>query len=366
MSVAVAVGAASCCACGAVGWLGCASRESSSATQPVVHDRPAGQASEMAEDAGVDFTALNAALGPRPPDEQVLFQALQPGDCSELGSNWTWVQQEPGWRVDTQGKLMLRCAKTGGSSAGTKNLLLCEFPLTERGWGRAAATTVVHSGGKELGEQAGLIWYRDDSNYLKLVLQVGRGGVVGVVVAVVINGDVTFVAEKECPASGSEPTNLRIEVAPSGSCIAAILGLAYCEQLVGVCEDVSALGLTGNEVRVGVIANGASDTDGQPSTKVATFSNFTLLGLAPDRVSFASDTTASASVSQPLDGLTAFGEPYEAVGIEMNADQALQGWTLSDDLSSAERNEIAGMLASVGPPPDGQKLPSITIVHNPQ
>eukprot|EP01043_Picozoa_sp_COSAG02_P022898 COSAG02_NODE_1206_length_13888_cov_15.018130_4_plen_367_part_00 len=366
MSVAVAVGAASCCACGAVGWLGCASRESSSATQPVVHDRPAGQASEIAEDAGVDFTALNAALGPRPPDEQVLFQALQPGDCGELASSWTWVQQEPGWRVDKQGKLILRCAKTGGSGAGTKNLLLCDFPLTEHGWGRAAVTTVVHSGGKELGEQAGLVWYHDDSNYLKLVLQVGHGGVVGVVFAVVINGDVTFVAEKECPASGLEPTNLRIEVDPSGCSVAATLSLDYCEQLVGVCADVSALGLTGNEVRVGVIANGASDKDGQPPTQAATFSNFNLLGLAPDRVSFASDTTASPSILQPLDGLTAYGQPNEAAGIEMNADQALQGWTLSEDLSSTERDEIAGMLASVGPPPDGQTVPSLTVVHNPQ
>jgi hypothetical protein len=371
MSVAAAVGAASCCACGAVVWLGSESRQQSGGVSGESSiDQPTGQANEIVEDTGVDFTALNAALGPRPSDEEVLFQAWQPGDCSKLASSWTWVQQESGWRVGEQGELMLRCAKGGGCEAGTKglrNLLLCKFPLTKRGWGRAAATTVVHSGGKELGEQAGLVWYHDDKNYLKLVLQVGQGGVVGVVFAVVINGDITFVAEKECPASGSEPANLRIEVAPSGSSVAAILDLAYCDQLVGVCEDVSALGLTGDEVRAGVMANGASDTGVQASTQIATFSNFSLIGLAPDRVSFASDTTSSPSALQPLDGLAAYGQPHGAAGSEMDAAQTLQGWTLSEDLSSTERDEIAGMLASVGPPPAGsQKVPSLTIVHKPQ
>ena len=357
---AVAVGAASFCACGALAcwWV---RQDDSSATGTA-------QPSDMAEDTAVDFTALTAALGPRPPDEEVLFQAWQPGDGTKLAASWAWVRQESGWCVDKHGQLLLRCAKGGSSGAGAsgiRNLLLREFPSTKCGWGRAAVTAVVHTGGKELGEQAGLVWYRDDSNYLKLVLQVGRDGVVSVVFAAVVDGDVTFVAEKECPANGAAPANLRIELAPAGGSAAAILDLAYCEQLVGVCEDVSALGLVGDEVRVGVMANGASGTDDQPSTQFAAFSNFNLLGLAPDRVSFTSDPTTSLSALQALDGLT--GASSGEAGSEMTAAHNLHGWTLSEDLSSTERDEIAGLLASVGPPPvGGQKMPAFSVVHNPQ
>lgn len=357
---AVAVGAASCCACGVLAcwWV---RQDDSSATGTA-------QPSDMAEDTAVDFTALNAALGPRPPDEEVLFQAWQPGDDTKLAASWSWVRQESGWCVDKHGQLLLTCAKGGSDGAGAhgiRNLLLRGFPSTKCGWGRAAVTAVVHIGGNELGEQAGLVWYRDDGNYLKLVLQVGQDGVVRVVFAAVVDGDITFVAEKECPANGTARANLRIELAPAGGSAAGILDLTYCEQLVGVCEEVSPLGLMGDEVRVGVMANGAPGTDDQPSTQLVAFSNFNLLGLAPDRVSFTSDPTTSLSTLQALDALS--GAPSGATGSEMNAAHNLHGWTLSEDLSSTERDEIAGLLASVGPPPvGGQKGPGFSMVHTPQ
>lgn len=368
-AVAVAVGAASCYACGAVAWWSRGTsrpdsrnqHEEPRATQPT-EQQPAPQGTT--EDTAVDFAAFNAALGPRVSGEEMLFQAWQPGAGTELDPGWRWVRRESGWCVSSQGQLLMRCAKSDASDTGEngmQNLLLRDFPSVERGCGRAAAVTVVHNGGKQLGEQAGLIWYHDDCNYLKLTLQVGQDGVVSVVLAVVVGGDVTYMSEKECPSTPAQSANLRIEVAPAGECIAGVLDLGYCDQLVGVCKNAVRLGLGGDQVQVGVMANGASCTEEEPSTQFATFSDFQLLSLAPDRVSFASDPNTSASLLQHMNEHISRAEENE-----FHAEHSFQGWTLSDDLSSTERDEVAELLSSVGPPSgDGQTMPTFTIVHNP-
>ena len=65
---------------------------------------------------------------------------------------------------------------------------------------------------------------------MKLALEVCTAGVVRVVLAVVVGGDIAYVAEKECPATTSlQSANLRIEVAPAGDSVAGILDLGYCE-----------------------------------------------------------------------------------------------------------------------------------------
>jgi hypothetical protein len=223
------------------------------------------------------------------------------------------------------------------------------------------------------GDQAGLVWYHDDRNYMKLVLQMDPGGEQSVVFAVVVDGEAALVAKKECPAA---PAALRLELAPGGASATAILDIGYCEQLVGVCEDVQGLGLAGDGARVGLMANGAPAAGSQPSG-FAAFSRFCLLALAPDRVSFASGPATSEAHTLPVGGLTVYGQapgPADGAAVESSMEMGaaapnLQGWTLSEELSEGDRAEIAGMLSGlVAAPPGSERessAPAFEIVeHN--
>ena len=313
---------------------------------------------EGAPEGAVDFAALVAGAGaeaaPRPPGEATLLEDWHEPSAA-LGGGWGWVREDDGWSVGEAGQLLLRSAR---GADPVPNLLLRGFPaLPEPDWGRGAQVAVTPSAGEDPGEQAGLVWYRDDGHYLKLAVEVGEGGEPCVVFSVVAGGSPAVVATKECPqaAAGGSPVTLRVELAPDGSTAAAILDMGYCEQLVGVCEDVRALALAADGARIGVTAHGAS---AEQPPRHATFSRLRLLALAPDRVSF-------ANPGQPS-GITVYEAPGGAAapgagGAEGGADFA--GWTFSEELSEADREQIGGMIAGLGAAAAGQQPAVYSVVE---
>jgi hypothetical protein len=320
----------------------------------------------------VDFAALTAGLQ-REPGEVVLFQDWQSGGVAsgsdQLEPGWAWVREAVGWSAPEGRHLLLRSAPGGAAVDSTPpNLLLRDCPAPEAGWARAAAAAIVPSGGSEPGEQAGLVWYRDDRNYLKLVVEVGaESGALDAAFVVVVGGAAVFEAKKDWPAAagsvGAPPVTMRIELSPTGDSAAAVLDIGYCEQLVGVCEDVRALRLVDGGAKVGLTAHGASAAQALP-TRCATVSAFCLLALAPDRVSFASPAPlAGGSGLAVHDGTI----DMAALGASGGMAADFSGWTLSDELTEGDRADIAGMLAGLGPPSEGGAAPALyEIVEAPQ
>jgi regulation of enolase protein 1 (concanavalin A-like superfamily) len=98
------------------------------------------------------------------PAEQSLFQDNFAG---KLGEGWTWVREQPdAWKVGENGLTMRTLTGTlWGETNTAPNLLLRSAPDD----GEFATEVTVAIRGALDGEQAGLIWYGDDDNYVKLV-----------------------------------------------------------------------------------------------------------------------------------------------------------------------------------------------------
>jgi regulation of enolase protein 1 (concanavalin A-like superfamily) len=87
---------------------------------------------------------------------------------STLSPGWTWVREDKAdWRIK-DGALQVHATPGNLWEAenGARNLLLRAPPKETRSF--AAEVTVSHTP-VTFGEQAGLLWYRDDDNYVKLV-----------------------------------------------------------------------------------------------------------------------------------------------------------------------------------------------------
>ncbi len=86
----------------------------------------------------------------------------------KLEDSWEWVHEEPSaWKIGT-GVLHLRTlpGSLWADMNNAHNFLL--RPVTEFPTGLTTRVTVKNYP-VEMGEQAGLIWYHDDDNYLKFV-----------------------------------------------------------------------------------------------------------------------------------------------------------------------------------------------------
>jgi regulation of enolase protein 1 (concanavalin A-like superfamily) len=87
---------------------------------------------------------------------------------SQLKDGWGWEHEEPSaWKVEA-GVLYLRTlpGSLWAGSNNAHNFLL--RPLDDFSAGVTTRVTVVNYP-QEMGEQAGLIWYHDDDNYIKFV-----------------------------------------------------------------------------------------------------------------------------------------------------------------------------------------------------
>jgi regulation of enolase protein 1 (concanavalin A-like superfamily) len=85
-----------------------------------------------------------------------------------LAEGWTWIREDKtGWRV-ADGTLRVRLAPGNlwEKENTALNVLLRDAPKDARAF--AAEVSVSHAA-SAFGEQAGLLWYRDDDNYIKLV-----------------------------------------------------------------------------------------------------------------------------------------------------------------------------------------------------
>lgn len=85
-----------------------------------------------------------------------------------LAQGWTWVREEPSaWRI-ANGALSIHTLSgtLWGATNNVKNLLLRPAPTNRNNW--AVEVTVSSHPGLD-GEQAGLLYYVDDDNYIKLV-----------------------------------------------------------------------------------------------------------------------------------------------------------------------------------------------------
>jgi regulation of enolase protein 1 (concanavalin A-like superfamily) len=99
-----------------------------------------------------------------PPIEQVLFQDNFDG---KLDAGWKWVrEQADAWKTGDNGLTMRTLTGTlWGETNTARNLLLRPAPAE----GDFATEVTISIHGALDGEQAGLIWYSGDGDYIKLV-----------------------------------------------------------------------------------------------------------------------------------------------------------------------------------------------------
>ena len=87
---------------------------------------------------------------------------------TELEKGWTWVHEEPTAWMISDGNLKLRTlpGTLWGDLNNAHNFLLRSVENFEAG---LVTRVKVINAPQLMGEQAGLIWYHDDDNYIKLV-----------------------------------------------------------------------------------------------------------------------------------------------------------------------------------------------------
>lgn len=135
-----------------------------------------------------------AAVGAEPREGSVLFEEKFQG---KLADGWSWIREDKDdWKV-ADGTLQIRAARGNlwEKENDARNLLLRPPPKDVKSF--VAEVTVSHTP-VTFGEQAGLLWYRDDDNYVKLVKEF-YDGKTWVVVAVERDGKAEY-READCRA----------------------------------------------------------------------------------------------------------------------------------------------------------------------
>ena len=97
--------------------------------------------------------------------EKVLFEDRF---ASNLGEGWSWVREDPkAWRVE-KGELLIRSLPGGlyREMNNCKNLLLRTPPDVKKG--KLIVEVTLRCQPKEQFEHAGIVWYRDDDDYIVL------------------------------------------------------------------------------------------------------------------------------------------------------------------------------------------------------
>jgi regulation of enolase protein 1 (concanavalin A-like superfamily) len=125
----------------------------------------------------------------------------------KLADGWSWVREDKGdWNVK-DGTLRIRATPGNLWEAENtaRNLLLRAAPQGKKSF--AAEVTVTHAP-VTFAEQAGLLWYRDDDNYVKLMKEF-YDGKTSVVLAAEQAGKAVY-RESACPA---ETVTFRLTVA---------------------------------------------------------------------------------------------------------------------------------------------------------
>ena len=190
--------------------------------------------------------------------DEVLFEDRFDG---RLAAGWSWVREDKDhWRVEGG---TLRILATPGNlwevENTARNILLRHPP--EGAASFVAEVTVTH-GPVTFGEQAGLLWYADDDNYVKLVKEF-YDGKTWVVLAAEAQGKAAY-KESACPG---ETVTLRLTVTPGD-----VAG-AFRQGHAGRWTDVGRLPFKATGARIGLNAHHAP----ADARRWAAFSRFRLL-----------------------------------------------------------------------------------------
>jgi len=121
---------------------------------------------------------------------------------SELDQDWTWVHEKPtAWRIG-DGVLHLRTlpGTLWGDPNNAHNFLLRSVDDFTNGF---ATRVTVTNEPQIMGEQAGLIWYLDDDNYIKLVKE-SLEGVEWIVLAREESGQSELIAKTRISVESAE------------------------------------------------------------------------------------------------------------------------------------------------------------------
>jgi regulation of enolase protein 1 (concanavalin A-like superfamily) len=106
-------------------------------------------------------------------DKQSLFKAWSTGELDQL---WWWLREEPtAWSLKNNALYLRTLPGTlWGTNNTAKNILLRpEIPIES---GLTSEVTVTNKPAQQA-EQAGLIWFNDEANYVKLVKESLEGAV---------------------------------------------------------------------------------------------------------------------------------------------------------------------------------------------
>lgn len=106
--------------------------------------------------------------------EHVLFSDDFNG---KLGDGWRWVRENPGaWRATASGlEIKIEPGNMWGGKNDAKNVLVRDLPKIENG--ALSAEVVVANKPSNQYEQVNLVWYYDDSNMVKIGLELVDGEV---------------------------------------------------------------------------------------------------------------------------------------------------------------------------------------------
>jgi len=272
-------------------------------------------------------------------DEVVLKDPL-----TEVAEGWQWVRSPDGtdavrrssegleWKMlpgglwgtvfaDSPPPLMLR--DTTGASAWEVSV---QFPAPPGTWG----------------EQAGLFWYIDDNNYLKLVVECMKDGTYAVVFAKEQNCEPGVCGKIALEEDDVEDAlRLRLEISADRLQASGAIVRRFYSQLVGS-VNVDEPWLASAGTRVGVSAHGGQGGTG----RVVTFSEFTALSVQPNRVQWDGAGGMQPPLSQGIAPADLGASPLVMADEADGPPAPGAGLTISSKLSEEERQQVTAMLLS--------------------
>jgi len=93
----------------------------------------------------------------------------------KLGPDWSWVREDPdAWRVTDNGlEIRVQPGNLWGASNNARNVLIHPVPIVKDG--ALSLTVKVENKPTSQYEQTNLVWYYDDSNMVKIGLELVDG-----------------------------------------------------------------------------------------------------------------------------------------------------------------------------------------------
>lgn len=153
----------------------------------------------------------------------------------KLGGGWSWVREDPAaWRIrDKALEINIQPGNLWGDKNDAKNVLVRPLPKVENGASLSARVTVENKPTSQY-EQVNLVWYYDDSNMVKIGLEL-------------VDGEVCMVMGREeddktrtiaKPPIGNEVSKLHLRLTARGKTLTGEYRVGDSEELklAGECD----------------------------------------------------------------------------------------------------------------------------------